>query len=99
LVTSVLAAMLIFQLITLDQTVWFTNKVNKWICSFLWDCKDEGTCSKCLVNSTLVSLPKHLGWLAVDAPKDVEKIEVLQKRERFARQTVSLRLKAVVQSV
>jgi hypothetical protein len=36
---------------------------------------------------------------AVDAPKDVEKIEVLQKRERFARQTVSLRLKAVVQSV
>jgi hypothetical protein len=45
LVTSVLAAMAIFQLIALDQPVWFTKKGNKLICSFLWACKDEGKTS------------------------------------------------------
>lgn len=78
LITSVLYALPIFQILAIEPPRWVVKKFDKGCRGFLWANKDEATGGKCLVNWKQVCLPKKLGGLGI--PCLTQKSEAMRCR-------------------
>ena len=65
LITSVLYALPVFQILAIEPPRWAVKKFDKRCRGFLWANKDEATGGKCLVNWKQVCLPKKFGGLGI----------------------------------
>ncbi|XP_071678511.1 uncharacterized protein [Lolium perenne] len=65
LLSSVIYAMPVFQIMAVHPPVWFIKKIAKAARGFLWANKEVATAGKCLANWKLVCSPKAYGGLGI----------------------------------
>jgi hypothetical protein len=65
LLSSVIYAMPVFQIMAVHPPVWFIKKIAKAARGFLWANKEVATAGKCLANWKLVCSPKVYGGLGI----------------------------------
>lgn len=65
MVKHVLSAMVVFQMISIDQPGWLLKGVDKLRRGFLWEKKEKASGGKCLVNWSAVCRPLEFGGLGI----------------------------------